>query len=76
MVGPGWDASQNSGSEGLMSEVPVVRLGQTSKTAGALIIPTVATNNQPVTQPTGGANNCKFALNYVVIGLVSGHVCV
>ena len=61
------NASQNSGREGLVSEMPVVCLDQTSKTADTIVIPAVATNNQPV-----GANNQKLSLNKVFHSLVSG----
>ena len=61
------NANQNSGREGLVSEMPVVCLDQTSKTADTIVIPDVVTNNQPA-----GANNQKLSLNKMVHGLVSG----
>ena len=50
---------QKSGSEGLVSEVPVFYMGQTSniKPVDMLILPVIATNNQPVPNPIEGANN-------------------
>ena len=71
MMGIGWAASQNSGREGLASEVLVVRLGQTSKPVDMLILPSVATNNQLGPQPTEGADNRKFSLIRVGLGLES-----
>ena len=50
-------------------------MNQTSKTADTLILPDVASNNQPMPHPTGGTDNCKFYINYVGLGLVSGQVC-
>ena len=75
MMGLGWDAIQKLGSKGLVIDVPVVQLGQTSKTADTVILPAVAANNQPVPRPTGGADSRKLSLNEVVLGLVSGNVC-
>ena len=68
-MGLRWDVIQNSGSEGLTSEVPVVKLGQTSKTPDVLIIPTISDNNQPMSRLTGVTENQKFALNEVGLGL-------
>ena len=65
MMGLGWSVSQNLESEGMASEVPVVCLGQTSKTDSIIIIPSINSNNQPVPQPTGGAHNRKFFINEV-----------
>ena len=75
MVDPGWYLIQNSVREVLVIEVPVVWMGQTSKTADTIILPTVAANNQPMPQTIGGANNRKFVLIEVGLGLVSGQVC-
>ena len=75
MVDPGWYLIQNSVREVLVIEVPVVWMGQTSKTADTIILPTVAANNQPMPQTIGDANNRKFVLIEVGLGLVSGQVC-
>ena len=64
-----WAESQKPGSKVLTSEVPVVRMGQTSKNIDMLILPTVATNNQPVPHLKGGADNRKFYLNRLCQGV-------
>ena len=74
-MGLGWYTSQNSVIKVLMIEVPFVRMVQTSKHFDMIIIPFIASDNQPVHQPTEGANNFKFSLNEVGTGLVSGQVC-
>ena len=67
-----WVSSQKSRSKGPSSEVLVVHLFQTSKTSDTLILLNISDNCQPVTQPMGGANNNKFSLIEVGIGLISG----
>ena len=71
----GWYASQNTLIERLAREVPVVWMGQTSKTSDTLIIPDMYCNNQPVPQPKRVTNNKNFSINKVVLVLVSGQVC-
>ena len=75
MVDPGWYLSQNLGIEGLVIEVLMVWLGQTSKTADTLILPSVSAHNQPMPQPTGGANNWNFIIIELRLGLIIGQVC-
>ena len=68
MMSLGWVTSQNLGSKGLESKVPVVWLGQTWKPADTPILPAFATINQPVPQLTGGAYDQKFDLKNVQLG--------
>ena len=74
-MGLGWDTIQKYESEELTSELLVVQIVQTSKTAETLIIPSVSPTNQPVLQPTGCANNRKLAINKAGIVLVIVQVC-
>ena len=59
----------------MVSEVPVVWQVQNSKPVDTLILPAVATNNQPVPHPTGETNNHKFSLNDVSYVLEIYQVC-
>ena len=54
--------------KGMSSEVLVVWLGQTSKSVDMLIIPDVASNDQPMTKIIRGSNNWKLSLNSMGIG--------
>ena len=47
------------GSEGLASEMLVLHLGQPSKPICTLIIPDVASNNQPVTKKKVGSKQLR-----------------
>ena len=67
--------SQNLGTKGTTSEVMLIWLDQASKYFNMMIIPDVASDNQPVTQPTGGANNQRFSLNEEMIDLESDQMC-
>ena len=60
MMGHGWGKIQNVLSKLLASEVPVVWLVKTLKTADTIILPIVSAKNQPVPIPTGSSNNWSF----------------
>ena len=57
MVGLVLGMSQKLVGKGMSSEVLVVWLGQTSKSVDMLIIPDVASNDQPMTKIIRGSNN-------------------
>ena len=65
---------KTSVSEGLVIEVVVVWLVQTPKPVDMIILPTIATKNQHVSDPTVGANNKKFSVVRVYLGLERGKV--
>ena len=50
----------------------MVPLGKTLKPVDTIIIPSVSDNNKTLNWTTGGTDNHKFALNEVVLVLVSG----
>ena len=66
----GWGAIPKLGSEGMASEFLVVRMGQTSKPLDMIILPSVASKNQPLSQTTRVVNDRKFSINYAGILLV------
>ena len=74
-MGLGWIMSQNQGSKVLVSEVFIICMDQTSKPVDKLIIPSISTNNQLITDTIGGTNNCKISVNGARIGLERDQAC-
>ena len=54
-------ATKKLGSKVLTGKILELWIGQTFKTIDTLIIPTIVTNNQPVTDHMGGSNNQKLS---------------
>ena len=69
MMALSWSMNQNLGIEGLVSEVLVVWMGQTSKHIEIIILPGVTYNDKPVTKSMVGINNQNLSLNDIGIGL-------
>ena len=74
-MGLGWYVIQKYGSKGLVSELSVFWMGQTSKTSNKLSITSADTNNQPITHTKGVSNNRRFNLNQVGLVLINDKVC-
>ena len=62
-------------SKVLESEMLLVFLFHNSNPVDMLILPDVASNNQPIPQPAIGANNFKLCLNRAILGLENDPVC-
>ena len=75
MMDFGWASIKKLVRKELASEVMVVCMYQTSKSAETIIIPAVVDNNQPMIKIKIDAYKWNCSINTERIGFVSTHVC-